>query len=768
MMTRSLSTALILVLALATTGLAQTGRAPGKGKQTTGTTSPDSLKAYMRALSRKDSTALRRYNASSGPAAHAEGPRSAHIALLARTSPDSIQLRWAPSKPGAWIEANRFGYLIDRVTMTKQGKVVPGSMRRLTPAPLKPWTLDEWKARARPDNRFAAVAAQALYGESFKQSTDVPPGVAMNAGTQVLEGRFGFALFAADNDPLVAQGLGLRYVDHDVKQGEQYVYRVRLAIKDTSYHLDTAYAAASPVSQPAPPKPPGLSAEGLDRHITLHWNEFGPGLAYSGYNVERSEDGGKTYIRLNQNPVVTPYRQGAREKLMPSYSDTTVVNYRKYRYRVRGITPFAELSAPAEITAYGTDRTPPPHPVIGKPEQISRRSVRLTWQIPDTVKDLAGFVVSRSATNMEGYHPITVTLPKAQRGKQLTAEDETRSIMKQLLPPVTRSFTDVSATSAEPYYMVGAVDTSGNLSYSLPAYAAIIDSVPPRTPVGLAGRIDTSGIVHLHWHLGPEPNIIGYRVLWANDPRHEFTQRTPQPVKDTVYADTINLRTLTRYIYYRIAAVNDRFIHSPLSPILALRRPDVVPPGSPVFTNVHVSDSSVTLLWAPSSSDDVKQQILYRRKAGEAGWGVLASLRPPEMSYVDRKVTQRTMYEYTLEAVDSSGLKSKPAVPVQGRPYDTGVRPGISGLDAKLDAKKGIITLSWRYPASPKERYWFIIYRAFGTTGLTEYQSVSSTAHSFADTMLVGKGSYRYAVRVKMQNGGQSPISTPVTVLYNK
>ncbi len=726
----------------------------------------DSIKALMRALDRRDTSALRRYGLVPRPGAK---PRIANLAMLARSSPDSIVLRWAPAKPGAWLEANRYGYLLERVTMGKDGKAVPGSLRRLAASPMKPWTLDEWKARAPRNDRFAAVAAQSLYGKSFKESSDAPSGVAMHNGVVELEGRFGFALFAADNDPLVATGLALRYVDREVRAGEQYVYRLHLAVKDTSYHVDTAYAAASPVAEEPPPPPPNVTAEGFDRHITLRWDENPPGRAFSGYNVYRSDDGGKSYRQLNENPIVTPYRVGAREKLLPNYTDTTVVNYVKYHYRVRGITPFAELSKPADIEAWGTDRTPPPRPILLQPKQTGRNRVTLTWQMPDTARDIAGYIVSRSAQNLEGYAPISARVPSGEPSRKKGAKNapgmETATLMKQLLPPSARTYVDDAASSAEPYYMVGAVDTAGNLSQSLPAYAAIIDSVPPRTPTGLAGTIDTNGVVHLHWHLGPEPNIIGYRVLWANDPRHEFTMRTPRPVKDTVFADTVNIHTLTHYIYYRIAAVNDRFIHSPLTPILALRRPDVVPPGAPQFINVSVSDSAVMLAWANSSSDNVKNQRLYRRKPGEGAWTMLASLPSRENSFTDRKVSRGEMYEYSLEAVDSSGLRSSLALPVQGRPYDTGMRAGISDLRAALDAKGKSVRLTWTYRPAFKERYWFVIYRSFGADGLTQYQSVDSRAHTFEDHDFIGGGTYRYAVRVMTEKGGRSPLSQPQPVL---
>ncbi len=769
MSVRAVVLVLLVGLCAALPASSQTKKQAGKGKAPPGVATADSLRAYARALARKDTTAMKRYAAYAGQRPP-EGPRDAHIAVMTRADRDSIVLRWAPSKAGAWIETNKFGYVLDRVTLDSKGKVVPGTLHRMSVNPLKPWPLDEWKARAARDNKFAAIAAQALDGSSFKENTNAPPGVAISNSADELQGRFGFALFAADMDQLTATGLALRYADHDVKAGEQYVYRLHLSVRDTMYHIDTAYAVASAATRELPPPPLDLTAEGFDRHVTLKWKDYPPGLAYSAFNVYRSDDGGTTYRRLNSNPVVTPYREGFREKLLPNYTDTTAVNYQKYRYQVRGITPFAEESKPAEIAAFATDQTPPPRPVIGKPEQIGRHAVKISWQMPDSSSEIAGFVVSRSADNMEGYVPITVSLPsvKPPKGKQkqppVDVERQTKDIMRQLIPPQARSYVDTAATSAEPYYMVGAVDTAGNLAQSLPAYAAVIDSLPPKMPTGLAGTIDSNGVVRLHWHLGPEPNIIGYRVVWANDPSHEFTQRTPRPVKDTVFIDTINIHTLTHKIYYRIAAVNDRFIHSPLSPMLALRRPDVVPPGAPVFTNVTVSDSAVNLWWAPSSSDDVRRQVLYRRRAGEEKWNTLASLEPVRSMYRDTAVVKRTMYEYTMYAEDSAGLHSQFAVPVQGRPYDTGLRPGIEGLSGVYDQKANTIRLTWAYPKAPKEKYWYLVYRAYGANQLMQYKSVESKGRVFVDTDLVGKGKYQYAVRVQTTGGGASPLSQAITV----
>ena len=96
-----------------------------------------------------------------------ENPRSARLGLIARADRDSIVLRWAPTKPGAWIIANRIGYQVERVRIQASGALDTAGFVRLTSAPLKPWTREEWLQKSPHDDQFAAIALQALHGRAF-------------------------------------------------------------------------------------------------------------------------------------------------------------------------------------------------------------------------------------------------------------------------------------------------------------------------------------------------------------------------------------------------------------------------------------------------------------------------------------------------------------------------------------------------------------------------------------------------------------------------
>ncbi len=370
---------------------------------------------------------------------------------------------------------------------------------------------------------------------------------------------------------------------------------------------------------------------------------------------------------------------------------------------------------------------------------------------------MAGYAVLRSPLPFTAYHVVGEKTPPGNiEQRQLELK---KSILQNILPVNVHSYADTNASPLEPYYTVASVDTAGNYKQSLPVYSELVDTSRPSTPVGLTGTIDSIGIVRLHWHLGPEANIIGYRVFWANNISEEFTQITPAPIKDTVFIDTVSLKTTTRFVYYKIVSTNDRYNNSFPTAVLQLKRPDIIPPQPPVFTNVVVSDTSVKLSWALSSSEDVAHQFLLRKEQNNNKWMTIASLDSKESNYIDTSVIKRITYEYEIEAIDSTGLHSPMSMSVNARPYDTGIRPEVQGLETFYDSSTRTIKITWRYPKPPKENYWFVIYKGIDKNPVTEYKSVSGTTTEFIDSEVTPKKNYTYGIRVMTDTGGQSILS---------
>ena len=660
-------------------------------------------------------------------------PGFAKIMVLARADVDSVVLRWAPTTPHGWRVANRTGYIVER----RSGN---GEFIRLTPDTLHPWSAFRFidSLRVHMDHPYLGLVLNALWADSVLMEAD---------GTDTLSGYaarntnlFSYALFAADNDPSIAEAMGLRYVDREVKTGDRYTYRIRLN-EPRDYRIDPGEADVLVSAAKKNSPPVNLSARGLERRIELRWDPQ-PADEYTGYIVLRSDDGGKTFKQMNRRPIVIVTASDTTVLAQGGFTDTTITNYKVYRYRVQGITAFGERGSLAEVRASGRDLTPPPPPAVRNPTQIGRTTVQLEWEMPATTPDLAGFVISRSAMADSNYHDLT----------------------RKPLPKSARQFTDKKADDAEPYYIVAAIDTAGNRAASFPLLGALIDTLPPAVPTGLRGTIDTNGVVHLSWNRNRERTILGYRILRANAPEHEFTQLTGEVCRDTAFTDTVDVKTLTRNVYYKIAAVNLRYNHSRASTPFALRRPDATPPEAPVFSDVQVSDSSVVLRWASSASPDVQAHVLSRRVAPAEAWYEVATLGRGISQYVDRAVQRNIMYEYRVEAVDSSGLRSPARLTVQARPFDTGVRPPVTELTAVFNQKDNSVSLNWVYTRTRTESAYFVVYRSRNGAPITRYRSVDSGQTSFVDHEVTGPAVYEYAVKLMTHNGAESPLSERIRV----
>jgi uncharacterized protein len=665
-------------------------------------------------------------------------PRKASISVIARVDNDSVVLRWAPSTPGGWIIANKVGYNVERIMIEKDKPLNTIDYVKLTAIPVKPLSLDRWKGIATKENMFASIAAQALYGKSFNpRPTDAKNASVLKNAADELTNRYSFSLYVADNDAKTANGLGLRWVDKNIQKEKQYVYRVYVAEKTSEYTFDTGYVVVNIKPYQKYPSPSNFRFESGDGNIKLFWEEMEP-FYFSGFYLYRSENDGKNYSKLNKMPIIVATPEKASKEATPNYNDTLTINYKKYKYKVIGVTPFGELSDAVEITAFSKDLTPPPAPLIKKPKQVSDKGIKISWELKNPPSDFKGFIISRSNNSLNSFEIIT----------------------KNLLPINVKEFTDNLTNDYEAYYAVGAVDTAGNMSFSLPVLASRIDTTPPAPPKGLHGKINKQGIVTLSWNLGREPNIIGYRVLRANDPTHEFIQLTGQIHHDTVFVDTISINTLTRHVYYRIAAVNRRHQHSELSPILSLNRPDIIPPAEAVFDDIFVTDTSVYLHWANSPSEDIAKQILVRKIQGDKKWGIIDSLKPKVSSYIDKKVRKTIIYEYSIITLDSSGLSSKPAMSVQARPYDTGKRKPVEHFTAEYIKLNNTVALKWQYtPLQTSEKYWYLIYKAGSDGVFKELKAVKSQESSHIDTQITD-GSFQYGIVVMTSNGGESKMTT--------
>lgn len=655
------------------------------------------------------------------------------VMLLTRSYGDSIVLRWAPNNALLFRAAVRGGgYVLTRRSLGADKKLKLDFTRKISP-----WTLDEWKQKAGPRDTLAGVCAQLLYGKTSVQKA----GQAVTLDQLVQQKTqddllLMIGLTLADANARHAEGVGLRFTDRNVEKDAVYFYSIYPLANSKNYPTSLEKATVVNDGPTPPPVMVPVSAEPADRVIKLRWNRMATQEQFSAYYIERSDNGGRSFRRLNKRPWMQS--SVAQFATVFEYKDSVARNYYPYQYRIVGITPFAELSRPsAVLTAQAIDQTPPRavSKLSAKHQQGTR--VQLNWQYGNAAGDLAGFAVGRGTEANGPFKPVTTAL----------------------LPAGTTTFVDEHADPYErTYYVVVAVDTARNAASTPAVFCRFNDVKGPAKPKNLQGYIDTTGFVRVVWDPSPDRDIRGYTVVFANDPTHIFTPLTAGFLPASTFDDRTTLRTLTRRLYYRVIAWDQKNNPSPPSDILVLTRPDKIAPAAPAIESFAATDTTVKLTWRPSASDDVKEQLLLRRNESSERWREHARLSAGQFTYIDTATKANTSYHYALIAIDSAGLRSPESFPLQVRTPKAYPRPAQQ-LKASLTPDQKAVVLNWKLPNNLAR---YVIYRGVSGEPLRTYNAVNRE-QTFTDKA-VEKGQYEYAVKVIYQDGRESGLSNRVKV----
>lgn len=659
------------------------------------------------------------------------------VQVLARPSADSIVLRWAPVESGFWFSANKHGYNIERYTLIRDGKPLAQPEKKIiTSTPLKPYDEQQWISIVN-NNKYAAIAAQALLGESFELDMKQSGTAEIVSKVTQNEQRFSIALFCADISVSTAKALALYYVDKEVKKNEKYLYRV-ISNHKSGAIMGSVYV--SPDEEYKLPEPLKFSAEAKGGLVNLKWNQSYHKRIYTSYIVERSEDG-KNFKPVSEDPVSTLTPEGKEETQFQYSSDSLSDISKQYHYRVKGLTPFGESGPPSEVKTVKGKNEMPALPYITSAATADNKTITIEWDFPQENNYLLnGFYVER-AVSPSG------TFNKAHEG---------------LIDKASRTFKDNTPKQTN-YYRITAQTVDKDMIRSMTYYAQLVDSVPPSAPVGLQGVMDEFGNVTFSWKPNTEEDIYGYRVYRAYYTSEEFAQLTTGPVKETKFNDRVNVQSLNEKIHYRVMAIDNNQNHSGLSEIFSLSIPDKVPPVSPSFLPVKSNNDGVELTWMRSSSTDVVKYELYRK--GESNqWirmiTIPATPRDTLYTFTDSGLSNGETRNYTVIAIDDAGLESQPAPAVMGVKIKRSIWPAVTLQSPEIDRLNKRMILRWLYNEEGVKL--FQIYRASNDEPLKLYRSVP--AKEFTDRMQGGK--YQYKVVAVFTDGSKSEMGKGISFTF--
>lgn len=672
--------------------------------------------------------------------------KPAAVQVLAKPHEGAIWLRWAPDRPLAWKYANQYGYVIERYTINRNGKTLEQPERQLLHTALKPQPMKAWEKSADTSD-YAAIVAQALYGESFK--TDIKnKGQLMDIVNRITEQeqRFAYALFAADRSFPVAIQAGLGFVDKTVKPGEKYLYRIYTNIPAAKMQVDTGTIFLGLMDAMQLPKPLDLGAMFGDRTAMLSWNYVLLKDVYNGYYIERSKGQGQPFERINKEPVINA---NEKDTLTPSrifYVDSLKENFATYYYRVRGLDPFGEVGPPSDTVEGKGLPALPYNPKIISAKLIGTQQVDFTWEFAAAGDELiTGFSIISAGSAKGPFDTLQRDIPIHSR----------RFLLDQPLLPSN-------------YMAVIAIGKNGTVASSFPVLIQPEDTTPPAIPVGLQGVVDSLGKVTLHWQPNTERDLMGYRVYRSNRPDEGFVQLTVSPQADTLFRDSVQMNTLHHMIYYKIVASDKRYNQSDYTPVLALTKPDKVKPTAPVFSNYELKDGQVKLVWINSPDKEVVKYRLLRRPKTQVIplWELVREFNNtqlPSDSLVDAP-TLETAFCYTLQSEASNGLVSDYApILTITIPADPGALP-VPQLKAVVDRENKEIVLTWKFDTKGAKQV--ILYKGSDTSPMTMLQTVDASAKQFTDQQLQINKEYKYTIKIVMENGRQTRFAPVLPVTY--
>lgn len=648
------------------------------------------------------------------------------IAVRANATENGIiQLRWVSNSPAAWRFTNTNGIIIERYTLMRgEGILDTPEKVVLTLTPLKPPVLDEWKDIA-TQNPKAAIIAQALYGKDFEMSGGRSGVSEMIALSQEQEQRFAMSMFAADQSYSAALFARWGFEDKTAVKGERYLYRVIPAGKDTKKVLEEGPAYIGTDDYEMLPKPLDLNGIFGNNSVLITWNYTLLQATYNAYNIERSTDG-KTFQRLNKNPLLN-FTGGDRI----FYTDS-IENGKTYYYRVKGLTLFGEEGIVSDtVEGKGIDKLDyTPHIVRIVPDG---ETVNVLWEFEEAGnKDIAKFELQQSVTESGMFETVTTDISPDKRS------------------------VPYSPTSLQNYLRIAAIPKEGNATYSYPFLFQQSDSIPPATPEGLDGLIDSVGVVRLTWRANTESDMLGYRVLRGQTQNDDLIPLNDIAIQDNFFTDTVSLKTLNAKVFYAVAAIDKRYNQSPESPSIALQRPLQVKPAPPYITLCESSEEGIKLEWTAGNDETITGYAVWRNEGKEMKL-LKSILSPEEKSFVDKTASDDVSYSY--QVVSSNEYKNSDPSPAASA-RKSGKVPADAIRKFKGKRTDGGILLKWEI--ATKDCKSVAIYRKDGNAAFVLWNTPELYTNELLDNTAKRNFTYEYLIAIKDLNGKITQTQTKV------
>jgi len=658
---------------------------------------------------------------------------------------DSVALRWHFNDANTWKE-----YIDKGVTIYRKD-VTTGTTIRINEEPLKPFTDSVWvqyeyyykdtsltKKRDIDQNTIIALAMQhpELFPYTTNRSNESTAVSSEGMFTDTLLMRHFFhtmACFSSKEAGIVGM---LYFLDDEVEKNKTYEYS--LVMGNNKVEKSFARSTISTTTASTKFKPTIVYDYTNRRKSSIKWKKIDTTLTFVPfYNIYRSETKDKGYVKINDQPQLSIFKNEAADSLYMFYADTTLEKGKTYYYKVVGLDIFWEETGYSDPYVVREVSYLVNEPRIESAIVVGRKVTDITWSFnPIDKESVVAFRVYRSESFDTLYTPISKDLSP----NVLTFRDEQPGL--------------------DMYYKVAMIGAAKDTLWTFPNYAHIPDSIAPVAPVILSALCDSTGVVTIKWKHNNEKDLFAYKIFKANHLKDEFSGVYMSEKIDSLVYDTLSLNTTSEDVYYMLQLLDKTYNESVFSNVVKVKRYDIIPPTAGVFYSFTTDDKGISLTWANSSSRDAVKTILYRKYQDEMNWHVHKTFVNDTAvfkTYLDTAVVKGQWYEYKLQTVDDNNLSSDFSNVFPVRAYDSGRRPPLKNVKVELNKKKQTVKLSWQY--NETKVLYFQVFRGNEKVPLSILESTDPNVYELYDMKIAPGHRYIYRVKAVFKDGGESPFS---------
>ena len=602
------------------------------------------------------------------------------LEVMTYTDGQRILVRWIPTDYQTWLSGNEHGYKIERLITHENDTALDfatmQAYRKILFERVKPYSENLWSRLYENDSTYAHIARMILYHDDPAISNPANPTFADAYEIQNNnEIRHLFGLFAADQDFDIARYMALGYEDPCLEGPDfTYQYIISLNNPDTSAKTIKGYSDQIRINTITVLPAVDLSAKSEVKKGVIEWSPPFYESFYGSYDIEKSLDS-VNFQQINKMPFVH-ITEEENPTNIASYADTLAVEETAY-YRIVGRTPFG-IKGPYSNVVTATGR-PERMPIFISVDTVSYNlsdsqatvewsDFDITWQ--DSIN---GFNVYQSDYSNSGFEKIT----------------------NSILPVGARSF-DLQPALISQYVKIQVIDMNGYSYFSPSVLVQPADHIPPDAPQMLTGVYLNENRIELIWQQNSEPDLQGYRVFMANSRAKTWVQITNAIIATPIYYYDVEEEMEVDSIYFKIYATDFRQNNSEFSEVLALVRPDIIPPSPPNLYRVEPGLNGVEIAWRFSESDDRTRHVLQRKLINTPLWvDVIEVLKndesnhvtnltpngPSETLFLDDDTLNIMEYQYRMLAYDDNENMSGSEVK-KVTPYDPGLRGVVDSVVA--------------------------------------------------------------------------------------